>query len=143
MGQAWSLFLVSLLCFAVRVALQRKSRAPHPFLIELFRELILNYTVGGTSGIGESTARAFIRNTDASRAYIIGRDQARAAEIIKELQQMKPDSQITFIKSDVSLLREVDNACSLIQQKEDKVNILFLSPGIGTMKGRDGMIFQI
>ncbi|KAJ5390381.1 short-chain dehydrogenase/reductase [Penicillium cataractarum] len=93
--------------------------------------------VGGTSGIGESTARAFIRNTDASHAYLVGRDQARAAEIIRELQQMKPDAQITFIKSDVSLLREVDDACSLIQRNEDKVNILFLSPGIGTMKGRD------
>lgn len=96
------------------------------------------HTVGGTSGIGESTARAFIRSTHASRAYLVGRDQARASQIIGELQQMKPDAQITFIKSDVSLLREVDEACRTIQQNEDKVNILFLSPGTGTMKGRDG-----
>ncbi|OGM49148.1 hypothetical protein ABOM_002285 [Aspergillus bombycis] len=93
--------------------------------------------VGGTSGIGESTARAFIRNTDASRAYLIGRDQTRAMQIIEELHQIKPDSQVTFIQSDVSLLREVDDACSAIQQKEDKVNILFLSPGVGTTTGRD------
>ncbi|RAH84609.1 short-chain dehydrogenase/reductase, partial [Aspergillus japonicus CBS 114.51] len=94
-------------------------------------------TVGGTSGIGESTARAFIRSTQASRAYLIGRDQARAHQIIGELQQLNPDAQITFIKSDVSLLREVDEACRAIQQQEDKVNILFLSPGVGTMNGRD------
>ncbi|GAB1204023.1 short-chain dehydrogenase/reductase [Aspergillus pseudonomiae] len=93
--------------------------------------------VGATSGIGESTARAFIRNTDASRAYLIGRDETRAMHIIKELHQIKPESQVTFIKSDVSLLREVDDACSAIQQKEDKVNILFLSPGVGTTNGRD------
>ncbi|PYI14842.1 short-chain dehydrogenase [Aspergillus violaceofuscus CBS 115571] len=93
--------------------------------------------VGGTSGIGESTARAFIRSTQASRAYLIGRDQARAHQIIGELQQLNPDAQITFIRSDVSLLREVDEACRAIQQQEDKVNILFLSPGVGTMNGRD------
>ncbi|KAE8138692.1 short-chain dehydrogenase/reductase [Aspergillus pseudotamarii] len=92
--------------------------------------------VGGTSGIGESTARAFIRNTNASRAYLVGRDQARATRMIEELRQIRPDSQITFLKADVSLLREVDDACSAIQQKEDKLNLLFLSPGTGTMKGR-------
>ncbi|KAL3495813.1 hypothetical protein BJX62DRAFT_252843 [Aspergillus germanicus] len=93
--------------------------------------------VGGTSGIGESTARAFIRNTDTSRAYLIGRDEAKAKSIIEELRQVKPDSQVTFVKSDVSLLREVDSACSAIQEKEEKVNILFLSPGTGSMNGRD------
>ena len=63
--------------------------------------------------------------------------------IIKELHQIKPESQVTFIKSDVSLLREVDDACSAIQQKEDKVNILFLSPGVGTTNGRDGMMILL
>ncbi|PIG85607.1 hypothetical protein AARAC_003029 [Aspergillus arachidicola] len=105
------------------------SRRYGPGLVAVF--------VGGTSGIGESTARAFIRNTDAPRVYLIGRDQTRATEIIKESQQINPDSQITFIKSDISLLREVDSACRLIQQNENKVNILFLSPGISTVKGRD------
>ncbi|KAE8369985.1 hypothetical protein BDV27DRAFT_140882 [Aspergillus caelatus] len=92
--------------------------------------------VGGTSGIGESTARAFIRNTDASRAYLIGRDQERAMRIIEELKQKKPDSEVTFIKSNVSLLREVDKACAIIREKENRVNILFLSPGTGSMNGR-------
>lgn len=96
--------------------------------------------MGGTSGIGESTARAFIRNTDASRAYLIGRDQGRAAQIIDELRHMKPDSHVSFIKSDVSLLREVDDTCSVIQGKEDKLNVLFLSPGVGTTGGRDGKL---
>ncbi|RAH69908.1 short-chain dehydrogenase/reductase [Aspergillus aculeatinus CBS 121060] len=103
----------------------------------LYGSGLVGVFVGGTSGIGESTARAFIRSTHASRAYLVGRDQARASRIIEELQQMHPDAQITFIKSDVFLLREVDEACRTIQQNEDKVNILFLSPGTGTMKGRD------
>ena len=98
------------------------------------------YTVGGTSGIGESTARAFIRNTESPRVYLIGRDQARASEIIDELRQTKPDGTVEFIKSDVSLLSEVDAACRRIQEREERVNLLFLSPGVVTMKGRDGMI---
>ncbi|RAH59905.1 short-chain dehydrogenase [Aspergillus piperis CBS 112811] len=81
--------------------------------------------VGGTSGIGESTARAFIRNTTASRAYLIERDQARASRIIEELRQIKPDSQVEFIKADVS------------SSGEDRLNLLFLSPGTGSMKGPD------
>ncbi|KAL3440881.1 hypothetical protein BJX65DRAFT_289609 [Aspergillus insuetus] len=105
------------------------SRLYGPGLVAVF--------VGGTSGIGESTARAFIRNTDASRAYLVGRDEVRAKGIIEELRQLKPDSPVTFIKSDVSLLREVDKACTAIQEKEEKVNILFLSPGTGSMSGRD------
>lgn len=55
---------------------------------------------------------------------------------------MNPDGQVDFITSDVSLLREVDDACRVIQQKEGKVNLLCLSPGVGTTKGRDGMIDQ-
>ncbi|GLA91218.1 hypothetical protein AtubIFM61612_005550 [Aspergillus tubingensis] len=93
--------------------------------------------VGGTSGIGESTARAFIRNTTASRAYLIGRDQARASRIIEELRQIKPDSHVEFIKADVSLLREVDEVCMDIKKKEDRLNLLFLSPGTGSMNGPD------
>ncbi|RDW64360.1 uncharacterized protein DSM5745_09771 [Aspergillus mulundensis] len=95
--------------------------------------------VGGTSGIGETTARAFIRHTHASssHAYLIGRDEARATRIIEELQTRYPSSRVTFIKSDASLLREVDAACGAIQRNETKVNVLFLSPGIGTTSGRD------
>ncbi|KAL3436133.1 hypothetical protein BDV09DRAFT_184513 [Aspergillus tetrazonus] len=71
----------------------------------------LSLVIGGTSRIGESTARAFIRNTD----------EARAMRIIERMAQTKPNSQITFIKSDVSLMRQVDDACG----------------GAGTTKGRD------
>ena len=84
-----------------------------------------------------------MRNTDAARVYIIGRDQARASQMIEELRQTKPDSQVNFIQSDVSLLRNVDKACHAIQQKEDKLNLLFLSCGIGTSKGRDGMVHSV
>ncbi|KAE8381492.1 short-chain dehydrogenase/reductase [Aspergillus bertholletiae] len=106
-------------------------------ITQLYGSGLVAVFVGGTSGIGESTARAFVRNTAASRVYLIGRDQARASQIIKELQQVNPDTSVDFIKSDVSLLRGVDEACHTIQQKEERLNLLFLSPGVATTKGRD------
>lgn len=83
-----------------------------------------------------------MRNTEASRLYLIGRDRTRASQIIEEFRQTKPDGRIDFIPADVSLLSEVDKACHAIQEKEDKVNLLFLSPGVATTKGRDGMILH-
>jgi hypothetical protein len=38
----------------------------------------------------------------------------------------------------VSLLRNVDAVCEEIKAKEEKINLLVLSAGILTMKGRDG-----
>ncbi|KAJ5305757.1 hypothetical protein PENANT_c015G08449 [Penicillium antarcticum] len=93
--------------------------------------------VGGTSGIGETTARAFVRSTLSPRVYLVGRSESRASQIIEELRASNPDGQINFVKSDVSRLHDVDEACKAIQAKEEKVNLLFLSAGILTTKGRD------
>jgi short-subunit dehydrogenase len=71
--------------------------------------------------------------------YLVGRSQEQADHIKKECQELNPQSQINFIQSDVSLLLNVDKVCDEIQAKEDKINLLFLSAGILTMKGRDGM----
>ncbi|KAJ5860167.1 uncharacterized protein N7529_007477 [Penicillium soppii] len=93
--------------------------------------------VGGTSGIGESTARAFVKYAVSPRVYLVGRSETRASKIIEDLRALNPDGQISFIKSDVSRLHEVDLACKDIQAKEEKINLLILSPGILTTKGRD------
>lgn len=98
----------------------------------------MSLSVGGTSGIGESTARAFVKHASSPRVYLVGRSETRASKIIEELRALNPDGQISFIKSDVSRLQDVDQACKEIQSKEDKINLLVLSAGILTMKGRDG-----
>lgn len=59
---------------------------------------------------------------------------------MEELRASNPDGQITFVKGDVSRLHEVDEACKAIQAKEEKVSLLFLSAGMFTAKGRDGMV---
>lgn len=95
--------------------------------------------VGGTSGIGEATAREFVRDTLSPRIFLVGRNESQASKIIEELRQLNPDGQLSFIKCDAARLRSVDEACTEIQAKEEKINLLFLSAGILTTKGRDGI----
>ncbi|KAL1867965.1 hypothetical protein Plec18167_008431 [Paecilomyces lecythidis] len=93
--------------------------------------------VGGTSGIGESTAREFVRHTLSPRVYLVGRNETQASKIIEELRSLNPDGKVSFIKSDVSLLRSVDEACEDIKKREERVNLLFMSCGFLSTKGRD------
>ncbi|KAL4733174.1 hypothetical protein BDV11DRAFT_200553 [Aspergillus similis] len=98
---------------------------------------IVGVFVGGTSGIGEATARSFVRNATAPRVYLIGRNEAQASKIITELNALNPESKTTFLKCEVSLLKKVDEVCKDIQEKEEKVNVLVLTSGMMTSKGRD------
>ena len=95
-------------------------------------------TVGGTSGIGETTAREFVRHTVEPRVYLVGRNQKEALRIIDELAKLNPEGKVSFIQTDASLLKSVDKACDEIKEEEEKINLLFLSPGIMTTKGRQG-----
>ncbi|KAF7712872.1 Uncharacterized protein PECH_001845 [Penicillium ucsense] len=92
--------------------------------------------VGGTSGIALSTALAFTRHTTAPRIYLIGRSRSAADTAIASMKNINPSSQPFFLQSDISLLKNVDKACAEIAAREQKVNLLFMTPGVMTMKGR-------
>jgi NAD(P)-dependent dehydrogenase (short-subunit alcohol dehydrogenase family) len=93
--------------------------------------------VGGTSGIGLYTARELARNTTSPHIYLIGRNQAGATKIIEELKSINSSSQVSFIQKDVSLLKNVDEACQEIHTKEKQVNLLFITCGYFVFTGRD------
>jgi NAD(P)-dependent dehydrogenase (short-subunit alcohol dehydrogenase family) len=93
--------------------------------------------VGGTSGIGLYTARELARNTTSPHIYLIGRNQIGAAKIIDELKAINSSSQVSFIQKDVSLLKNVDEACQEIRAKEKQVNLLFMTCGYFVFTGRD------
>jgi NAD(P)-dependent dehydrogenase (short-subunit alcohol dehydrogenase family) len=93
--------------------------------------------VGGTSGIGLYTAREFVRNTTTPHVYLIGRNQTEATKIIEELKTINSSSQVSFIQKDVSLMKNVDEACREIQAREKRVNLLFMTCGYFTFTGRD------
>lgn len=83
-----------------------------------------------------------MRHTVEPRVYLVGRNKAEASRIIDELAKLNPDGTVNFIQTDASLLRSVDKACDEIKEKEEKINVLFLSPGIMTTKGRQGMFYR-
>ncbi|KAF7551200.1 hypothetical protein G7046_g7788 [Stylonectria norvegica] len=85
--------------------------------------------VGGTSGVGEYTLKAFSRYAPSPRVYVIGRSQEAADRILKECRESNPKGTFEFFKTDVSLLKNVDEVCRKIKTKETTINILFQSQG--------------
>jgi NADP-dependent 3-hydroxy acid dehydrogenase YdfG len=117
-------------------------RASNSLISTTFPAPLVALFVGATSGIGESTLKAFARYSYRPRAYFIGRSQNAAARIITECKALNEGGEYIFIKADVSLIRVVDQVCKDIKAKEKGLNLLFLSQGVMSMD-RSGMIFCI
>ncbi|KAF8849452.1 hypothetical protein BDZ45DRAFT_235504 [Acephala macrosclerotiorum] len=100
-----------------------------PGLVALF--------VGGTSGIGEFTLKAFVKNTISPRVYLVGRNASAADRIIEECHGLNKDGKVEFIKADVTELAEVDRVCKEIQKKEKSINLLLQTQGNLNLRGRD------
>ncbi|KAH8804864.1 putative short-chain dehydrogenases/reductase [Xylogone sp. PMI_703] len=96
--------------------------------------------VGGTSGVGEYTVKAFVKHVSKARIYVVGRSQDAADRIIGECKQNNPDCIIEFIKADVSLLKTVDDVCRQIRSKEESINILFESQGTMAFETSEGLL---
>jgi NAD(P)-dependent dehydrogenase (short-subunit alcohol dehydrogenase family) len=111
-------------------------RASNSSLKPLPADLVAIF-VGGTSGIGLYTARELVRNTTSPHIYLIGRNQAEASKITSELQGLNTSSKVTFIQKDVSLLKNVDEACREITSQEKHVNLLFMTCGYFVLSGRN------
>jgi NAD(P)-dependent dehydrogenase (short-subunit alcohol dehydrogenase family) len=107
--------------------------------LETCRSLVAIFA-GGTSGIGEATVKALAANAKDPKVYIIGRNEARASRIIEECVQSCPGGSFTFVKADLSLLRNVDVVCEEIKRREEtgKLDLLFMSQGYITLEGRKG-----
>ncbi|KFY32922.1 hypothetical protein V495_08597 [Pseudogymnoascus sp. VKM F-4514 (FW-929)] len=101
-----------------------------PGLVALF--------VGATSGIGEYTAKAFVKNALSPRVYIVGRSESAAERIIKECKELNKDGKVEFLKADVSELGEVDRVCAEIAKKESHINLIVQTQGNMNLRGRDG-----
>lgn len=85
--------------------------------------------VGATSGIGKYTLQCFAKRASSPRVYIIGRSQSAAERIVNECKSLNPDGTFEFIRADVGLLQEVDDVCRRIREKEEFINILFMTQG--------------
>ncbi|KAG6836391.1 hypothetical protein H0H93_008536 [Arthromyces matolae] len=87
--------------------------------------------VGGTSGIGQGLAEAFAHHTNGNaHIIIVGRNRAAADSIISHFP--KPSDPAKYPHE-----FNVDSLTKELLARFAKINFLFMSPGIITMKGRD------
>jgi NADP-dependent 3-hydroxy acid dehydrogenase YdfG len=94
--------------------------------------------MGATSGIGMGTLKQYARYAQGGKAYIVGRSKMAAQPLLDELKQSNPTGTFEFIESEISLIKNVDVVCEAIKAKENKVDILFMSPGFLAYGGRIG-----
>jgi NADP-dependent 3-hydroxy acid dehydrogenase YdfG len=94
--------------------------------------------VGATSGIGLATLKHFAQNAYKPTIYIIGRSKSSSATILSDLNAANSGAAFNFIETEISLIKNVDQACKEITSKEKKVDLLFMSPGYTSLGGRDG-----
>jgi len=93
---------------------------------------------GGTAGIGLGTLKAFAKNVNGPKAYIIGRSKEKASHIIDQLKIINPMGTFVFLEGQISLIKEVDRICEEIQKLETHIDILCMSPGYISLNGRHG-----
>lgn len=90
--------------------------------------------VGGTSGIGEGVAK---RLAEADFGVtIVGRSAERAESIVAQLRAISPGSEHGFLACDAELLANAKSCADAYRSKNDRLDVLVLSQGIGTFQGR-------
>ena len=81
--------------------------------------------IGGNSGIGRATARAYAQ--EGAQVVITGRDPVTLAEAAQEIG---PGT--LAIRSDVADLASVDAAIAQVRERHGRIDVLFVNAGIGT-----------
>lgn len=95
--------------------------------------------VGATQGIGLRSLELYAAHTVAPKTYIIGRNEAVGARIIEDLKtRHNKDGEYIFLNAQVSLLESVDKVCEEVKRRENKLDLLFMSTGALSFRGREG-----
>ena len=85
--------------------------------------------VGATSGIALHTLIEYARHCDRPKVYIVGRSDAKLSNVIKQLKKINPQGNYVPIKSEISLLKNVDTACEEYKRNEKSLDLLVMCPG--------------
>ncbi|ROW00363.1 hypothetical protein VMCG_07240 [Cytospora schulzeri] len=84
---------------------------------------------GGTAGIGAATLERLATMLQSSTFYILGRNPPRHVACLEQLRASSPSNNFVFIEALVSLISDIDSACSQIRSAEKRVDFLCMSPG--------------
>jgi len=83
---------------------------------------------GGTSGIGEATAKLFAK--EGAKVAITGLHDERGAAVVREIRQHNGDSGCMFIHSDVRLADDCKRAVDETLRAFGRIDILFNNAGV-------------
>lgn len=81
---------------------------------------------GGTSGIGEATAKLFAK--EGSKVVIAGRDERRGKSIVDDI--INNGYEALFVKTDVSNSEDVQNLINKTVERWGRIDVLFNNAGI-------------
>ncbi|KAL2005191.1 hypothetical protein VTN00DRAFT_3041 [Thermoascus crustaceus] len=95
-----------------------------------YRDGLVCVFAGATSGIGASTLERMALMLQAPTFYVVGRSAARFASQRAKLESLNPSCKVVFLEAEVSLLSDVDAVCRQITAAEQKVDCLYMSPGM-------------
>lgn len=91
--------------------------------------------VGATSGIGASTLERMISMIVDSTIYVVGRSESRFGEQLSRLESLNHGCKIIFLEAEVSLLSQIDAICKKVIEAEERIDILYMSPGLVPFNG--------
>jgi NADP-dependent 3-hydroxy acid dehydrogenase YdfG len=98
---------------------------------------------GATAAIGYNTLLQLATLANSPKVYIIGRSRAKFQSQLDTLQEIDPGGTFIFLEAQIALLKEVKKLCAEILSKEEKLDILCMSPGyLSLKKTRDGRRFN-
>ncbi|KAK0714747.1 hypothetical protein B0H67DRAFT_553403 [Lasiosphaeris hirsuta] len=113
-------------------SLQRRPQTPRP---------LTAVVAGGTHGIGHAFLTSLATLTPSPKIYILGRTDEALASLVSTLQSLNPTgTYIPILAPDLTLVTTAHAAARSILAAEGpsgKVDILFLSPGYLSFRGRD------
>jgi NAD(P)-dependent dehydrogenase (short-subunit alcohol dehydrogenase family) len=83
---------------------------------------------GGSEGIGAATARRFA--LEGATVFVTGRRQAELDTTVKEINAQHNGGQAIAVRSDVSVLADLDRLYARVQDQSDRIDVLFANAGV-------------
>jgi NAD(P)-dependent dehydrogenase (short-subunit alcohol dehydrogenase family) len=108
---------------------QDQIRSSNALINDTLPHHLVAVFVGGTSGIGEYTVLQLAKHATKPKIYIVGRSEEASDRIIARCKVLNNDGEYMFMKVDASLLKNVDEVCREIKEREKEINIMVLSTG--------------
>lgn len=90
---------------------------------------------GATGGIGAATLNRLSGILRNSTFYVLGRSASRFQSQRAVLEAHRRGNKIVFLGTEVTLLSQVDATCKAIVEKEQKVDVLYMSAGMLPFNG--------